>query len=158
ARTLRHRHQGHDQRGRRRTGPRHGHRRPRRGADRAEMTQATPRSPASGNRPPITGHRLLATVYRPLATAYRPLAAVACLLLLAGCPRRETAVEQGNRAQILHRSIGQDIAEIDPHLVSAIAEMDIDSALFEGLVSEDPVDLPPVPAVATVWDVSPDQL
>jgi oligopeptide transport system substrate-binding protein len=78
--------------------------------------------------------------------------------LLTACAPREAAVDRGNREQILHRGIGADIGDLDPHLAVRIAEMDIISALFEGLVSEDPVDLHPVPAVAERWDVSPDAL
>jgi oligopeptide transport system substrate-binding protein len=78
------------------------------------------------------------------------------VVLFAGCAKRETSVASGNRAQILHRGIGADVADLDPHLATNIAEMDIASALFEGLVVEDPVDLHPVPGVAERWDVSPD--
>lgn len=79
-------------------------------------------------------------------------------LLLAGCAKRETAVARGNREQILHRGIGADVTDLDPHLATNIAEVDLASALFEGLVAEDPVDLHPVPGVAARWDITPDQL
>ena len=86
------------------------------------------------------------------------LVSVACLLIAAGCHRRETAVLQGNREQVLHRGIGAEVSDLDPQLATNIAEMDVVSALFEGLVVEDPVDLHPVPGVAARWDVSSDQL
>ena len=52
-----------------------------------------------------------------------------------GCSRRETAVERGDRDQVLHRGLGYEVATLDPQLAAGIAEQDVDSALFEGLVS-----------------------
>jgi oligopeptide transport system substrate-binding protein len=80
------------------------------------------------------------------------------LLLLAGCWSRESPVKQGNRDQVLHRSLGADIAELDPHLITGLPELNVASALFEGLVTEDPRDLHPVAGVAQKWEVSPDLL
>lgn len=80
------------------------------------------------------------------------------LLLLAGCLKHETPVQSGNRAQILHRGLGYEVADLDPHLVTGIAEGDVLRALFEGLVTEDPVDLHPVPGVAERWEISADAL
>ncbi len=77
-------------------------------------------------------------------------------LLLSGCWSRESPVTQGNREQVLHRSLGADVADLDPHLVTGLPELNVVSALFEGLVSEDPHDLHPVPGVALIWEVSPD--
>lgn len=79
-------------------------------------------------------------------------------IALAGCGPRESAVQRGNREQILHRGIGHDLADLDPHLATQASDYHVLSALFEGLVAEDPVDLHPVPGVAQAWDVSPDQL
>lgn len=79
-------------------------------------------------------------------------------ILLAGCWSRETPVEQGNREQILHRSLGADIADLDPHLVTGLPEFNVVTALFEGLVTEDPRDLHPAPGVAVSWDISADLL
>jgi len=72
----------------------------------------------------------------------------------AGCGKRETLVESGNRTQVLHRSVGQDLKDLDPHLATTAADYNVLSALFEGLVAEDPVDLHPVPGVAASWDVT----
>src|SRR6185312_10992014 len=80
------------------------------------------------------------------------------VLVVSGCARRETAVQSGNREQVLHRGIGSEVGDLDPQLAANIAEGDIASALFEGLVAEDPVDLHPVPGVAESWETSPDQL
>src|SRR5882757_6567027 len=76
--------------------------------------------------------------------------------VFSGCAKHETAVQHGNREQILHRGIGYEVSDLDPHLVTGLSEYSVVSALFEGLVAEDPVDLHPVPGVAKSWDVSPD--
>jgi oligopeptide transport system substrate-binding protein len=80
------------------------------------------------------------------------------LLSTTGCLKRETAVQRGNREQVLHRSVGYEVTELDPHLVTGVAEGNVLRALFEGLVTEDPVDLHPVPGVAERWEVSADTL
>jgi oligopeptide transport system substrate-binding protein len=82
----------------------------------------------------------------------------AALLSFSGCARRETLVERGNRDQVLLRGIGPEPASLDPHLATQAADYNVLSALFEGLVAEDPVDLHPVPGVAESWDISPDGL
>ena len=87
-----------------------------------------------------------------------PLALLALVWCAGGCGRRETPVEAGNRAQILHRGIGNEVTELDPHLVTGVAEGNVLRALFEGLVTEHPEDLRPVPGVAERWDISPDAL
>ena len=92
---------------------------------------------------------------RPL---FRLLLAGVALFAAAGCLKRESNVDRGNRDQVLHRGIGADPTDLDPHVATNIAEVDLVSALFEGLVIEDPVDLDPVPGVAARWEVSPDQL
>ncbi len=79
-------------------------------------------------------------------------------LALAGCWSRETPVARGNQTQVLHRGLGADVAELDPHIVTGLPELNVVSALFEGLVAEDPRDLHPVPGVASSWDISHDQL
>ena len=84
---------------------------------------------------------------------------IGCLLvaiLAAGCGKRETRVEQGDREQILYKGNGTEPAELDPQIVTGVTEHHIIMALLEGLVAEDPHDLHPVPGVAEHWDVSPD--
>jgi len=86
-------------------------------------------------------------------------ASVLCAVaLLGGCRRRETSVQIGDRTQVLHRSIGPDPGDLDPHLATQANDYAVLSALFEGLVDEDPVDLHPVPGVARRWDISPEGL
>ena len=90
-------------------------------------------------------------------TFLRLLCLLAALGVSTGCLKRESAVQRGNREQVLHKGMGADPTDLDPHVATNIAEIDVASALFEGLVTEDPVDLHPVPGVATRWDISPDR-
>lgn len=85
---------------------------------------------------------------------------LACVLavLCSSCWNRETAVQRGNREQVLHRGIGPELSDLDPHLATGTSEYSVLSALLEGLVREDPVDLHPVPGVAERWEISPDGL
>ena len=85
-------------------------------------------------------------------------AGIGILAIFSGCLRRETPVERGNHDQVLHRGIGHDLADLDPHLATQSGDYDVLSALLEGLVSEDPVDLHPVPGVAERWEISADRL
>lgn len=90
-------------------------------------------------------------------TSPRLFALFAVLLFaITGCAKRESRVQIGNRDQILHRSLGYEVTELDPHLTTGTAEAHVLGALFEGLVTEDPVDLHPVPGVAESWEISPD--
>jgi oligopeptide transport system substrate-binding protein len=76
----------------------------------------------------------------------------------AGCMRRETQVQRADRDQVLLRGIGYEVTDIDPQLGTGTAEQAVISGLFEGLVTEDPRDLHPVPGVASRWDISSDRL
>ncbi len=78
------------------------------------------------------------------------------LLVSSACQPRETNVEVGNRTQVLHRGQGPALADLDPHLATGTTDYNVLSALFEGLVGEHPVDLSPVPGVASRWEISPD--
>ncbi|MDB6170343.1 MAG: transporter substrate-binding protein [Verrucomicrobia bacterium] len=89
--------------------------------------------------------------------ATRLALATALLASLAGCLRHESVVDQGNRTGVLHRGLGHDLADLDPHLATQASDYDVLSALLEGLVAEDPVDLHPVPGVAERWEISADR-
>ncbi len=91
---------------------------------------------------------------------HRRFAALALALLvgLSGCGRRDTAVARGDRDQVLYRGVGYEAADLDPQRATGIAEQAITATLFEGLVREDAHDLHPVPGVARQWEVSPDGL
>lgn len=89
--------------------------------------------------------------------------ALCCLLaffviLSSGCKPRGTPVDRGIRDQVLYRSLSADPTDLDPHLITTLFALNVTSALFEGLVAEDPVDLHPVPGVAESWEISADAL
>ncbi|HOD47476.1 MAG TPA: peptide ABC transporter substrate-binding protein [Opitutaceae bacterium] len=86
------------------------------------------------------------------------LLSACAVLLLSACSPRETPVQRGLREQTLIRGIGHELASLDPHLATQASDYNVLSALFEGLVAEDPQDLHPVPGVAESWDVSADGL
>jgi len=77
---------------------------------------------------------------------------------LASCKKRETDVARGIREQVLHRGLAADPSGLDPHLITGLPEINVVTALFEGLVGEDPMDGHPVPAVAETWETSADGL
>lgn len=79
-------------------------------------------------------------------------------MCLAACSRRETPVEAGNRAQILHQGIATEPQDLDPHLLQFQSHFNVLMALGEGLVGYDPHDLHPVPGVAERWEILPDGL
>lgn len=49
---------------------------------------------------------------------------------------------------------GTEPKDLDPHIVTGVVENNIISALLEGLVSEDPKTLAPLPAAAKSWEIS----
>ena len=79
----------------------------------------------------------------------------AAAALLNGCTP-PTRVSYGDREQVLFHGNGAEPQDVDPQIVTGVPEDHIITALFEGLVSEDPHDLHPVPGVAERWDVSSD--
>ncbi|MDB6029135.1 MAG: extracellular solute-binding protein family 5 [Verrucomicrobiales bacterium] len=88
---------------------------------------------------------------------------MSCWLILAlglffftSCGQHETRVAVGDREQVYHRANGAEPEDLDPHVVSGVQEDNIIRAILEGLVSEDPIDLHPVPGMAESWDISPD--
>jgi oligopeptide transport system substrate-binding protein len=85
------------------------------------------------------------------------LGALAILSLFPGCGKRETLIEAGDRTQVLHIGNGTEPQDLDPDIVTGVQEYHIIMSLLEGLVTEDPVDLHPVPGVAETWDISPDR-
>lgn len=92
----------------------------------------------------------------PYITFLRILPVLTCVLLLSSCGRRETPVDVGNRQQVLHLGNSSEPQDLDPHIVTGVTEHNIITALLEGLVSEDPVALTPVPGTAESWKVSED--
>src|SRR5262245_10941172 len=78
-------------------------------------------------------------------------------LFLAGCGKRETRIETGDRDQVLHLGNGDEIEDLDPQIATGIPEHNIIASLFEGLLTEDPKDLHPIEGVAERWEVSDDK-
>lgn len=85
-------------------------------------------------------------------------AAVAALLTLTSCSRRETAVEAGNREQIIHIGNLSEPADLDPQVINSQQDAVIAQALFEGLTQYDPQTSEATPALAERWEVSADNL
>src|SRR5687768_17298254 len=49
------------------------------------------------------------------------LCVTACLLYASGCLKQETNVQRGDREQVLHRGIGADPTDLDPHVATSLA-------------------------------------
>jgi oligopeptide transport system substrate-binding protein len=92
--------------------------------------------------------RLFAAILTPLLLTFA----------LSSCAKRETNVERGNREGVFHLSIGSEPADLDPQTITGTGDAKIVQALFEPLVSYEPVTLTPVPALAASWEISSDGL
>jgi oligopeptide transport system substrate-binding protein len=90
------------------------------------------------------------------STALRFFLLAALLVAAAGCIPRGGRVAQGDRNQEFYWGNGAEPQDLDPQTVTGVPESHILEALFEGLVSQDPRDLHPIPGVAQSWDISPD--
>jgi len=86
-----------------------------------------------------------------------PAAIVGCLVL-TGCDLGNTNVESAIDDQVLHLGNGTEPQDLDPHIVTGVTENNIITALFEGLVSEHPESLSPMPGLAESWKISEDGL
>ena len=87
---------------------------------------------------------------------------LAIISWVGGC-KKSSATEGTPSANAPHRKVllvgnATEPQEIDPHVVEGVPENHLILALFEGLVSSDPVSLEPVPAVAEKWEISDDGL
>lgn len=79
-------------------------------------------------------------------------------LLVSGCGKRETAVEEGIRTRTLLVGNSAEPASLDPHVFVAATDMRVAAALFEGLTVLDEASARPLPGGAERWEVSPDGL
>ncbi len=80
-------------------------------------------------------------------------------VVLFGCgknPAGSTAPTGAPTRQVLNIGNHAEPQDLDPQAISGIPEHTLVGALFEGLVTEDPKDLHPVPGVAESWDISAD--
>ena len=99
-----------------------------------------------------------------------PLLLVSCIFA-TGCGKSKSPAGSGTTAsnsataasgakaptpQIWHVGNGAEPQDLDPQAITGVPEHKIMMALFEGLASEDPKDLHPVPGLAESWDISPD--
>ena len=87
---------------------------------------------------------------------YYPLVG-ACLFFFSSCSAPSN-VEKAVEEQVLHFGLGSEPQYLDPHLANSVSAHNVIIALIEGLVSEDPKTLKPVPGVAEKWDISEDGL
>lgn len=83
----------------------------------------------------------------------RVMLAVLAMGLLAGCARQRPA-EAAAAAGLLLMGNGPEPQSLDPHVTTGTAELNLQMALYEGLVSPHPGTLEPLPAVAESWTVS----
>ena len=88
-----------------------------------------------------------------------PLAVVLILGagFLGGCSRERPA-SLAKKEGILLMGNGPEPAALDPHVTTGNAELHIEMALFEGLVTPDPETLEPEPGVAESWTVTEEGL
>jgi oligopeptide transport system substrate-binding protein len=86
------------------------------------------------------------------------LTATALVLALAGCGRRDNSAAGDLATQTLRLGNAGEPADLDPQVVMASNDVNIDYALFEPLTWIDAKTVQPVPAAAASWDVSPDGL
>lgn len=94
----------------------------------------------------------------PIAAGRVLLLAAAGAALLAGCHRRESPAEAGIATQTLLVGNAAEPADLDPQVIYAWTDQNIDNALFEGLTWIDERTTRPIPAAARSWDESPDGL
>lgn len=79
-------------------------------------------------------------------------------LVFAGCSKRETPIDQANRAGIMIVGNGAEPSTLDPQIVTGIPERNIVCTLFEGLTRTDPATLEAKPGAAERWEISGDGL
>lgn len=91
-----------------------------------------------------------------LLRPFTSLLTLSLALLVTGCGKNETAVESGDRDQVLHKGNGTEPRDLDPHTLTSVEEDNIMQALFEPLVWRHPDTMAPTPGVAERWDVSAD--
>jgi oligopeptide transport system substrate-binding protein len=84
--------------------------------------------------------------------------ALALAVVAAGCSRRETAVESGNRTGTFHVGNFAEPSDLDPHINNSLSNGWITSSLFEGLLRLSNDGTTVRPGVAEKWTVSEDGL
>lgn len=79
-----------------------------------------------------------------------------CLGLLSGCGGSGLRVDEATAAGVLLVGNGPEPEGIDPLFTTSTSALQIQQALFEGLVTPNPEDLSPEPGVAEHWEHSED--
>lgn len=80
--------------------------------------------------------------------------AVLALMFFDNCTSRVGS--DARSAAVLNIGNYAEPQDLDPHIITGVTELNIIASLLEGLVSEDPQDLHPVPGVARSWEASSD--
>ncbi|MGC9450905.1 MAG: peptide ABC transporter substrate-binding protein [Oceanipulchritudo sp.] len=80
---------------------------------------------------------------------------VLLLVLLPGCLRERPATDAMREGMLLLGN-GPEPMALDPHVTTGTSDLNVQMALFEGLVSPDPATLEPLPGVAESWELSED--
>jgi len=96
-----------------------------------------------------------------MPTSIRVPAATLLVLLaltLGACAKRETKIVSGTRDQVLHLGNLSEPNDLDPQIADSQQTFNVIQAFFEGLTQYDAKTCEPVPAVATRWEVSADNL
>lgn len=75
---------------------------------------------------------------------------------LVGCGKRETDVDIAVREKILLVGNGTEPKDIDPQIVTGLAETNVARAIYEGLVNPNAKTFMPEGGVAERWDISED--
>ena len=99
-----------------------------------------------------------ARLLKSMASTCRLLILLAASVFLAGCSRDTAPVAPVAKPKILHLGNNAEPEDLDPQAIDGIPEHKIVMALFEGLVTEDPKDLHPIPGQAESWEISADGL
>src|ERR1700722_120347 len=85
---------------------------------------------------------------REAETMRRVLAALACLLVLGSCARRQTPAEAGRANGTLLLGNGAEPQDLDPQICTAYTDYNVLIALFEGLTCIDEATSQAVPGMA----------
>ena len=81
-----------------------------------------------------------------------------CLMGI-GCGEKPDATSAAeDSANVINVGNRSEVQDLDPHLVTGIAEHRVLCALFQGLANLDATTLQPIPGAAVSWEVSPDDV
>lgn len=80
------------------------------------------------------------------------------LMFIASCGGENTTnISEGMDKRILHFGNGAEPQGLDPHITTGIPEFQLQTALFEGLVTKNPKTNEPIPGAAESWEISDDR-